>query len=53
MPTPFDGLREFVCVADAGGFTAAAQRLGTTKSVVSQRLSVLERRLGVPMRAEC
>jgi DNA-binding transcriptional LysR family regulator len=47
MPTPFDGLRDFVGVAEAGGFTAAALRLGTTKSVVSQRVSDLERRLGV------
>jgi DNA-binding transcriptional LysR family regulator len=47
MPTSFDGLREFVCVAEAGGFTTAAQRMGTTKSLVSQRVSNLERRLGV------
>lgn len=37
----------FVAVAEAGSFTAAADRLGMAKSAVSQRLTELERELGV------
>lgn len=37
----------FVCVADEGGFTAAADRLGLSKSFVSKRVLALERHLGV------
>lgn len=47
MATPFDGLREFVAVAEAGSFTAGAARLAAAKSVASQRIGDLERRLGV------
>jgi DNA-binding transcriptional LysR family regulator len=36
----------FVAVAEAGSFTAAAERLNTTKSAVSQAVAVLERELG-------
>ncbi len=39
-------LAAFAAVADAGSFTAAAERLSTTKSAVSQAVSVLERELG-------
>jgi len=36
----------FVTVAEAGGFTAAATRLGVTKAMVSQQVSRLESELG-------
>lgn len=42
-------LRVFVAVAEAGSFTAAAERLALTKSAVSQGLSALERELGVQL----
>ena len=44
-------LRTFVEVADAGGITAAAQRLGVAKSVVSRRLARLEETLGIQLLA--
>ena len=44
-----DGVAAFVCVAETGSITAAAQRLGLAKSVVSERLSELERALGVTL----
>jgi DNA-binding transcriptional LysR family regulator len=37
----------FVAVVEADGFTAAAARLGLPKSVVSRRVALLERSLGV------
>lgn len=42
-------LRTFVAVADAGGVSAAARRLGVAKSVVSRRLIRLEAELGVQL----
>jgi DNA-binding transcriptional LysR family regulator len=39
-------LRLFAAIADTGGITAAAQRLGATKSLVSRELMALEDRLG-------
>jgi DNA-binding transcriptional LysR family regulator len=44
-------LRTFVEVADAGGVSAAALRLGVAKSIVSRRLSRLEADLGVQLLA--
>ena len=44
-------LRTFVEVADAGGITAAARRLGVAKSIVSRRLIKLEAELGVQLLA--
>jgi DNA-binding transcriptional LysR family regulator len=41
-----EGLAAFTAVADAGSISAAARRLGVPKSVVSERLSELERELG-------
>ncbi|HEX6638040.1 MAG TPA: LysR family transcriptional regulator [Steroidobacteraceae bacterium] len=41
-----EDIQAFVAVADAGGLSAAAQRLGTSKSIVSRRLARLERSLG-------
>lgn len=44
-------LRTFVEVADAGGVTPAARRLGVSKSIVSRRLARLEAVLGVQLLA--
>jgi DNA-binding transcriptional LysR family regulator len=46
-----DELRTFVEVADAGGVSAAAIRLGISKSMVSRRLVRLEEDLGVRLLA--
>lgn len=42
-----EDLRIFVEVADAGGVSQAARRLGISKSIVSRRLSHLEDELGI------
>lgn len=44
-----EDLRIFVEVADAGGVSEAARRLGLAKSIVSRRLSRLESALGVEL----
>lgn len=44
-----DPLVIFAAVAEAGGFTAAAERLGLTKSAVSLRVRQLEARLGTDL----
>lgn len=41
------GIDVFVCVADVGNFTAAAERLNLTSSAVSKGIARLETRLGV------
>ncbi len=41
-----DDIRAFLTVADTGGLTAAAQRLGVSKSIVSRRIARLEKELG-------
>ncbi|MBB3237207.1 LysR family transcriptional regulator [Phyllobacterium endophyticum] len=46
-----EDLRTFVEIADAGGVTAAALRLGVSKSMVSRRLVRLEEELGVQLLA--
>lgn len=46
-----EGLRTFVEVADAGGVSPAARRLGVSKSIVSRRLGRLEADLGVQLLA--
>ncbi|OWQ47469.1 LysR family transcriptional regulator [Roseateles noduli] len=43
----FEELQTFVEVADAGGVSPAARRLGVAKSVISRRLLRLETELGV------
>ncbi|MEV0151706.1 LysR family transcriptional regulator [Nonomuraea sp. NPDC050733] len=42
-------LRTFVAVAEAGSFSAAAERLGYTQSAVSQQIAALEADLGLPL----
>ena len=44
-----DDVKAFVEVADAGGLTAASQRLRVSKSVVSRRLAKLEAELSAPL----
>ncbi|KQY90019.1 LysR family transcriptional regulator [Brevundimonas sp. Root1423] len=46
-----EDLHTFVEVADAGGVSAAARRLGLAKSIVSRRLFRLEAELGVQLLA--
>lgn len=46
-----EDLHTFVAVADAGGVSAAARRLGISKSIVSRRLFRLESELGVQLLA--
>ena len=41
-----DGMRAFATVVDAGSFSAAAQRLGLSKALVSKYVGQLEQRLG-------
>lgn len=45
----FDGLSEFLAIARAGSFRAAATELGVTPGAVSQALKALEDRLGTPL----
>jgi DNA-binding transcriptional LysR family regulator len=42
-----EALEYFVDVADLGGFSAAARKLGTSRSHVSKQVAALEERLGV------
>ncbi len=46
-----EDLQTFVEVADAGGVSAAARRLGLSKSIVSRRLGRLEDELGIQLLA--
>ncbi|QHE93370.1 LysR family transcriptional regulator [Pandoraea fibrosis] len=46
-PDRLSGLSAFVAAADAGSFSAAAQRLHLTRSAVAKRVGRLEARLGV------
>ncbi|OBU04970.1 LysR family transcriptional regulator [Morganella psychrotolerans] len=45
----FSGITAFVAAAQSGSFTAAADKLGITKSAVSKRLILLESALGVSL----
>jgi DNA-binding transcriptional LysR family regulator len=55
MPTAssvnLNRLSAFTAVVDSGSFTAAAERLGLTKAMVSQHVSRLEAELGVTLLA--
>lgn len=44
---PLDGIAAFARVVDSGSFSAAAHRLGVSKSAVSAHVQRLERRLGI------
>lgn len=44
-----DGISTFVAIAEAGSLSAAARRMNISKSVVSERLSELERSLGAAL----
>lgn len=48
---PFDlnSLRSFVAVAEIGGFTAAAEQIGTTKARISRDIARLEKQLRVDL----
>ena len=46
-----EDLRTFIAVADAGGLSPAARRLGVSKSIVSRRIFRLEEALGVQLLA--
>ncbi|QQP95313.1 LysR family transcriptional regulator [Lysobacter enzymogenes] len=46
-----EDLQTFVEVADAGGVSPAARRLGVSKSIVSRRLARLEAELGIQLLA--
>jgi DNA-binding transcriptional LysR family regulator len=50
-PVDIEDLRTFVEVADAGGVSPGARRLGLSKSIVSRRLARLEEALGVQLLA--
>lgn len=45
----FDGITEFIAVAETQGFTAAARRLNVSTSHVSRRVADLESRLGIAL----
>lgn len=47
--TAWRGIDEFLAVASAGSFTAAAEALGVSKSFVSKTISELELRLGAQL----
>lgn len=42
----FEGITEFIAVAESGGFSSAARRLGVSTSHVSRRVASLEASLG-------
>jgi DNA-binding transcriptional LysR family regulator len=42
----FEGIIEFLCVAESHGFSSAAKQLGCSASHVSRQISKLEKRLG-------
>lgn len=42
----FEDIEAFVAVAESGGISGAARRLGLAKSIVSKRVTALERSVG-------
>jgi DNA-binding transcriptional LysR family regulator len=49
MPVDLNGVAVFLAVAEARSFTAAAERLGVTRSAVSQTIRRMEDRLGIAL----
>lgn len=49
MKTTLENLAAFHAVVESGGFSAAARRLDTTKSVISKRVADLERSIGITL----
>lgn len=49
MPLKFDDIAAFAGVVETGSVSAAARRLGVAKSVVSKRVTELERNLGATL----
>lgn len=49
MMNGFEGISVFLAVAEARNFRVAGERLGVTRSAVSQTLQRLEDRIGVPL----
>src|SRR5687767_11610008 len=47
MADSFDGLSAFLAVAEHKSFTAAAAAMGISPTAMSQKIKLLERRLGV------
>lgn len=45
----FHELTAFIAVVEAGGFSAAARRIGESQSVISKAVGALEKRLGVQL----
>ncbi|OXX25427.1 helix-turn-helix domain-containing protein, partial [Vibrio sp. V06_P1A73T115] len=45
----WEGIHEFVAVAETGSFTAAAHKLSTSVANVSRRIALLEERLAVKL----
>ncbi|GAB3004945.1 LysR family transcriptional regulator [Psychrosphaera aestuarii] len=45
----FDGISEFVAVAETQGFTSAAKRLNVSTSHISRQIAKVEKRLGVAL----
>lgn len=45
----FHELNAFIAVVEAGGFSAAARRLGESQSAISKAVNALEKRLGVAL----
>ncbi len=46
---PLNSLRALATVADAGGYTLAAERLNVTQAAVSQQVKILEKHIGMPL----
>lgn len=47
--SPFEGIVEFIAVAETEGFTAAARRMDVSTSHISRRIAELEARLGTAL----
>ncbi|QRG04563.1 LysR family transcriptional regulator [Xanthobacter dioxanivorans] len=45
-PLDLDSVRAFICIAELGNFTRAAEAMGTTQAAISLKLKRLEERVG-------